>query len=180
MQNPRKTVVRAFRLDASLLERLQVVSQRHRLSENAFVGSLIDRRLKIDPLIQAFDHVSLGKETFASILGKVAAEDLECIGFSDGKRSYSLAKELLESGDVDVTFRQYVTEILGEQARWFRAETGFARPERMTLQHGYGMRWSMFLKGFLSGAFEAVSHDKAQITATDDFVRFCFPGRVPR
>jgi hypothetical protein len=104
-------------------------------------------------------------------LEEVETDKLEDIGFSNGKKSFSLTRPLLEDKETGFPFAQYVAEILGEQARWFKMKGGWVYPDRMVLYHGLGPKWSSFLGGFLTGALEVTPLDKVRVIATNDFVK---------
>lgn len=173
MQSPRE--VRAFRLDKNVLRMIQMSARRHGVSENALVEGILAKNLRTDPLLHAIDYICVGKETFTSLLESTDANALEMTGAERGKKSFSLSKDLFESNELDLSFPRYILEILGEQARWFRAEGATVRPERMTLQHDYGTKWSGFLKAYLSSAYEVVSRNKLELSATTDYVHIRIP-----
>jgi hypothetical protein len=173
MQRPKE--VRAFRLDRSVLDLLRLSARRHGVNENAYVESVLERNLSVDSLLQAFDYISIGKETFTSILGMTNADGLEIIGAERGRKAFTLAKELFESNNIELNFPRYLVETLGTHARWFRAEGTNVKPERITLHHAYGMKWSRFLKAYLASAYETVSRDKLELISTTDFVAVRIP-----
>jgi hypothetical protein len=169
MQN-RKSEVKAFRLSTELLSRIRIAAERVGVSENAFVQGVLTQRVKADPFIHAFPYVALSGQSFASILGATNVDSLEMVGFDLGKKNFALTRELYESMGAELGFKQYIEEVLDNQAHWFVAEGVDIKPERMTLYHGYGTRWSLFLKSFLTGAYEVVSRDKIKIGTTDVYV----------
>jgi hypothetical protein len=173
VQSP-KRLIKSFRLRADILQMLRIAARRHGVTENALVESLLESRLRVDPIIEAFDVISLGRNTFMQIIGMANVDGLEMIAFNEGKRSFLMAKQLFESNDMGLNFFQYLTEIL-EGAGWFRVEGALVKPELITLYHGCGIRWSSFLKSFLSGAFEVVSREKLKIDITNEFVSIQFP-----
>jgi hypothetical protein len=173
MRSPKE--VRSFRLEGPTLDMLRGSARRHGITENAIVEGVLKRYLLVDPIMRSFDYIGIGKETFTSVLGMTNVDGLELVGTERGKRAYSLARELFESNDLRLGFPQFVSDILGKEARWFRTEGIFARPERTTLQHSYGNRWSAFLKAYLSSAYEATSHSKLEMASAADYVTIRFP-----
>ncbi len=130
----------------------------------------------IDPLIPAFNGIKLGEETFASILSTSNPDSLEIDGFALGKKNFSLARELLESVDVQITFIQFLTKILGKEGSWFTVEGGVTESsERITLRHRYGEKWSLFLKSYLSGAYEVLRTGKLEIDVKGNILKIRFP-----
>ncbi len=162
--------VRAFRLDGNLLRMLALSAQRRGISENAVVEDVLLRNLKAETLAEAFDRISFGKETFRSIIGMTDANGLEIMGSERGGKAYSLARELSESQGQPLTFSQYLTEILGSQGRWFKVEGALVKPEKVTLYHGMGPKWSSFLKSYLASAYATTSRTGLQLKGDGDFV----------
>ena len=116
-----------------------------------------------------------GREIAKGLIQMVDAENLESFAMSHGQRSFSLARTLFESNGMTLTYNEFVTEILGKAARWFRVEGEFAKPEVITLFHSCGMKWSLFLKGYLSGAAEVISKDKLKMEITSECITITFP-----
>ncbi len=178
MQSPKE--VRSFRLDKGLLRMLEVSAGRHGINENALVEGILVRKMKIDPILLAFDYVCVERETFASLLGLTNADGLEVVGAERGKKAYSLARELFRSNDLELGFPQFVSEILGEGAHWFKTEGTHVKPERITLHHRYGIKWSGFLKAYISSAYDVLSRNKLEMTFASDYVTIRFPEARPR
>jgi hypothetical protein len=178
MEN-RKSDVRTFRLGTDLLSGIRIASQREGVSENAFVQGVLSQRVKAEPLIHAFPFIVLGRQSFASILGTTNADGLEIASFDLGKRNFSLAQDLYESVGADLSYVQYIKEVLDGQAHWFVTEGATIKPERMTLHHEYGNKWSLFLKGFLTGAYDVVSRDKIKTRVADTYIGLEIP-KAPR
>lgn len=178
MQNPKE--IRSFRLGKELLGMLQVSARRHGITESALVEGILERYLRADTLVQGFDYIGVGRETFLSMLGMTDANGLEIAGAERGKKAFALARELYESNGLELEFLDYLSDVLGNQARWFRVEGTYIRPERVTLQHGYGLKWSGFLRSYLSSVYEAVSRNKLELLATDEYVSIRFPKATPQ
>lgn len=175
----RKTTTKTFRLETEILEALKKVARREGVSENALVQSLLLQRVKADPFIRAFPYIILSRRSFAPILGMTNPDGLEIVGLDLGKRNFAFARELYESMGTELTFSNYLTDVLDRQAHWFQIEGANTKPERMTLRHEYGMKWSLFLKSFLMGAYELVSRDKLKIGVTEAYVGLELPKGSP-
>jgi hypothetical protein len=166
----RKSTVKAFRLGTELLNGIRIAAERARVSENAFVQGVLSQRVKADPFVNAIPYIILSKQCITSILGVTNADLLQMVGFDLGKKNFSLARDLYESIGADLSFVQYIREVLDGQAHWFVTEGASIRPERMTLHHEYGPKWSSFLGSFLTGAYEVVSRGKIKVGTSDAFV----------
>ncbi len=169
------TKVKAFRLDERLTLELARTARRLHVSENMYVAQVLTRALKVDPLIPALGRIALGCETFASIMSTANLDSLEVDGFALGKKNYSLVLELLESAGCQMTFVEFLVSILAEVGGWFTVEGNVSEnSERMTLRHGYGEKWSYFLKSYISGAYEVLSRGKLQIEVKGNILKIRF------
>ncbi len=59
------------------------------------------------------------------------------VGFDLGETNFALARVLYESMGAELGFKQYIEEVLDDQARWFVAEGVNIKPERMTLESDF-------------------------------------------
>ena len=66
-------------------------------------------------------------------------------------------------------------EVLDKEAHWFEVEGAEDRPERLTLRHECGMKWSLFLKSYLTSAYELVSREKIKLTLNESYVSVELP-----
>jgi hypothetical protein len=169
----KKTEVRSFSLDSELLRNLKVAARREGVSENAFVEGLLSDRVRIDPVYHAVQSIVLDKQTFSSVLGMTHSEGLDIVGYNLGKSGYTLARELYQSNGVELGFVEYITWVL-QKAGWFEIEGAEVRPERITLHHAFGPKWSGFVKSYLEGAYEVVSRERLQMEAAESYVTVNF------
>ena len=126
-----------------------------------------------DPLIPTFDGLVLTTETFESILNTCNIDAME-IGASEmGKKHFMMARTLFEASGTQLTFVKFVDEILSKRAGWFRIEGGDIdeASHELILQHKFTIKWSAFLKSYLCGAYESVSHRRLAVDITSTFVR---------
>jgi hypothetical protein len=166
-------VTRSFRLDETLIQDLAAMAKKYGQTENQLVASWLSWRMGFDPLIPSFDGLMLTTETFESILDTCNVDALEMRASELGKKNFMLSKTLFEAIGKQLTFLTFVSEILGKRARWFRIEGPDVdeASHELILQHKFGIRWSAFLKSYLSGAYEAVSHRRLTVDITGTFVR---------
>jgi hypothetical protein len=170
------TKVKTYRLDANLLVKLDQLAKRARISENMYVNQVLASASMLEPLSPAFTGITLSGQTFASIISTTNPDSLEIDGVALGKKNYSLARTILESAGYKMTFVQFLIEMLSQEAGWFNVESAPAGlGEQIILHHKYGERWSLFLKSFLSGAYEVVSRERLKIAITHEFVSIQFP-----
>jgi hypothetical protein len=122
------------------------------------------------------DGHKVGEETFVSILSTSNLDSLEIDGFALGKKNFSLARELLESVGIQITFIQFLVKILGKEGGWFTVEGNVTESsERITLRHRHGEKWSLFLKSYLSGAYEVFRIGGPEIGVKDNILKIRFP-----
>ncbi len=171
----RKSATRAFRLDIETIEGLKRAARREGVTENWFVQNLLARRVKADSIIHAFPYIVLSTRTLLPILGSTNPDGLEMAGLDLGKSNFALARELHQSVGRELGFSEFLTEILDKEARWFEVEGVEDIPERLTLHHEYGMKWSLFLRGYPTGAFEVVSHEKVKMALHNSYVSLELP-----
>ena len=145
------------------------------MSENAFVAETLRRRLEVSPLIPAFPGIFLSKDIFNSILALVDADGLGALGHDLGKKHFMLARELFQSRGKSLLFGQFLDEVLDKHGKWFKVE-GDVDVNRgvALLRHDYCKNWSTFLCGYLSGAYNVVSHGELGVDATDNLVKLRF------
>lgn len=173
----RKSATRAYRLDVELIDRLKKVARREGVSENSFVQDLLVQRVNADRLIHAFPFVVLSRRTLIPILGSTNPDVLEMAGLDLGKRNFALVKELYESAGRKLDFAEYLSEILDKEAHWFEVEGAENRPERLTLRHECGMKWSLFLRAYLTGASESASQERTKMSLNDSYVSLELPAK---
>jgi hypothetical protein len=175
---PSRTKVKAVRLDTDLIIGIGRVAKRHQVSENAYVTRVLRSALTIDSLIPAFNGIGLSSETFASILTNSNSDLLELDGFALGKKHFEETRELLESVGMKMTFVRFLVEILDKQGNWFVVEGNPTEDsESLALRHKYGAKWSLFLKSYLSGAYEVLQAGRLQVQVKESILKIRFPNR---
>ena len=125
-----KTATRSYRLGVELIEGLKKAARREGVSENSFVQNLMARRVKADLLVNSIPYVLLSRRTLLHILGSANPDGLEMVALELGKRNFTLTRELYESGGRELSFSEYVVEILDKEAQWFEVEGAEDQPER--------------------------------------------------
>ena len=68
----------------------------------------------------------------------------------------------------------FMEEVL-QKWGWFKMEVSLTEIEKETkLFHKYGMKWSLFLRSYLTGIFETVVRQRPGIEITDRIVKIWF------
>lgn len=175
MQERNKTRTKAFRFDIRVIDELARAAKHAGTTENAFVSAILTERLVVEPIARAFHRIELNDEVIQFILGGTNANTLELAGSEIARKQFPLIWELYRSIGNPLTFRAFLTEVLGKHMGWFSIEgIDYANPQSMTLRHYSGIKWSMFVKSYIQSAFELISKDKITIETGDQFVRIDF------
>jgi hypothetical protein len=170
MELPKATQVMSFRLRKETISGVRMAARNAGVSENAFVESVLERRVDAEPLIRAFPIVAISEGTMAAILEAADADRLELSGFDIGKRNFLLTRKLFESAGMNLVFSSYLTDVIGRQGNWVRVENSSVRSNQFTLLHHLGIKWSVFLTSYLAGAYQVTSKDKLQIEIGESFL----------
>jgi hypothetical protein len=170
------SVTKSYRLDEKLVQKLARMAKKYGLTESQLVSSWLTSRASFDPMVPTFDVVSLGIDTLKSILGTADIDALEIAAWEFGKEHFTQTKALFESVDQQLTLITYLNEILGQHAHWFRIEgdKGETRKE-IILHHAMTIKWSGFLKNYISGAYKVIANDTLSFELSDHFVRVKLP-----
>ena len=172
------TITKSFRLDEGLVRRLSALARKYKHTENQLVTNWLSWRIRIDPLVPSFEGVSLENEVFQSILSTARVDALELLGWEYGRKHFSKTKALFEGSGEKMTFVRYVCEILSEYGHWFTVEGDVGENSlEMTLHHDLSVKWSIFLKSYLSAAYELVSKKKLVVESSNGFVKIKLPER---
>lgn len=170
-----KTRIKSFRLEESIVEGLARASKRAQMTETAFLNSMMESRLMVDPLVPAFQEISFHAETFKSILAVADVDALEVAASAVALKSTPLVYELFEGTGQTLRFQEFVADILGKHGHWFNVEGNVKLTHGwVTLRHEYGLKWSKFLAGYLASAHNTFSIEKLEVRLGEQFVRISF------
>jgi hypothetical protein len=170
----RKTVTKSFRLDSHIANSLSKIAKNMEISESAYVSSVLERRLKVEPLVQNIEGIGLGKILFQEILAQTNPTGLELVAAEIASQNIPFIFELLELQLNVASLGWYIKEIL-QSWGWFKmyAVNGEKKHE-LKLFHNYGRRWSLFLRAYLTSAYE-LTQIRPEITITDRLVKISLP-----
>ncbi len=175
MSELKKTRTKAFRFDVGLIDNLRRGAALAGLSENAFLSSILAERLFADPLVKAFHRISFDDEAFRCVLGGTNSHSLEVTGFEIARKDFPVILELYRGRGYALTFRRFVIDVLGKYNGWFWVE-GDGCSNLVTLRHTFGLKWSMFLKSYVEGAYSTIAKDRIKIEVEDQFIRVDLDG----
>jgi hypothetical protein len=169
---PRKTIVRSFRLEVDIERALFRAAQDRRISENALLSDIIYHALETDSLDQVFGQISLPKDIFKSLLSYVREDICEIVGFETANRNVQVSFEILKLSNDAFSLYDFIKTVLSDSYHWFNIEVELSEGQ-ILLIHDYGVRWSLFLKGYLACACDML-HLKAEFTFTETLVKLSF------
>ncbi len=175
MQELRKTRIKSIRLDAGKIEALGKAARRAHMTESAFLSDILETRLISDPLVPAFQEITLSADTFQSILSATNVDALEAAASDIAQRNMSLIRELYEGYGRKLNLKAFVTDVLQRHAHWFYIEGDINLTHGwVTLRHRYGLKWSKFIRAYLLSAYSTFSKGKLDMRIGDQFVRISF------
>jgi hypothetical protein len=145
------------------------------VTESIFVSTVLTDKLFADSLTRTFNEIKFIDEVFRSILGGTNTDTLEMAGSEMASKIFPLMSELYRTHTPPLSFRRFLTEVLGKHYGWFYVEDDGSETEpRMTLHHPFGLRWSVFIKAYILTAYSAISKDRIKIEIAERFVRIDF------
>lgn len=165
-----RTIIRSFRLDLNIERALERVANARGISENAFVSDIIAHAVETEPLDRVFDkRISLSKDIFRSIVGYMRQDFCEIIGYEAAKKDVPVSFELLKMDHNVFSFFHFVKTVLSDSYAWFEIALDSSKGE-MLLIHDCGMKWSLFLKGYMSVACESLDL-KGEFAVTERLIK---------
>ncbi len=174
----RKTTIKSFRLESKLIKLLTSTTRRVKTSESAYVSSILEMRLKREPLIQNMKEITLKEELFQEILAQTNPAGLEILASEIARKDIPYTFELLGLQLSPSSVLWYFREIL-QDCGWFKMQvTQGHESYELKMFHNNGIKWSMFLKSYLMSLYEMISNERAQVTIGDRIVKVRLNGQI--
>src|SRR5208337_1273349 len=116
-------------------------------------------------LIDNIDCIGLDNELCREILALANSTGIEILAAEAAKEEVPFVFELLALEPTLASLDWYMREVL-QTLGWFKMETILQSDTcvELRLLHKYGSKWSLFLKNYLSSAFEIIMRERPQIT----------------
>lgn len=169
------STTRTFRLDDKLLQKISLLAKQHGLTENQLVSKWLSSRAAVDSLISPLGGIGVGNETLEAILGTADIHALDLRGWELGEKHFLRARAALSGLGEDLTFQRYLEETLVE-AGWFRLTVNIlAKSKELILDHDLSIKWSIFVRGYVSGAYRVISKEKLVVDVSESFIRVKLP-----
>ena len=149
-----KSVTRTMRIDEGVDDILKSEAKKRGVSVNTLLDQYLTRYAESYRFFENLMAIVLSPQTLIGLLQFIEEEDIEELGASLGKeRPFDL---LLKRG-VQPSYeaaKWYLTRVLGAHSGWFSSSVNDnGVKELVHMSHPFGIKWSMFLKGYLSSFF---------------------------
>lgn len=168
-KNPTQT--KSFRLDADVLESLEIESARRGTSVNSLTNQILRKWVNFDRFLQDFGTLSLSVHDFIRLINSFDDDILRVVASESGKR---FPKDLIlftgQKNDLKTCIR-FVETIICDYMRWANYHSTSGESELViTLRHNYGNKWSLALESMLTSMFETNVAMVPRFTVTDSMV----------
>lgn len=169
--NKNPTQTKSFRLDADVLESLEIESARRGTSVNSLTNQILRKWVNFDRFLQDFGTLTLSVHDFIRIINSFDDETLRSLAMESGKR---FPKDLIlftgQKNDLR-TCVKFVETIICDYMRWANYHSTPGENELViTLRHNYGSKWSIALESMLTTMFETNASLVPKFTVTDSMV----------
>jgi hypothetical protein len=166
MSANRKFVHVGYRIPSELKVELDLEAKRRATNVNSLVGQVLAKHASYDMLAEYVEAVPLSKPLFTRMLDNVEAEDLGAMGEELGPNVMKSAFTFLNlEFNLDGLIENYFRP-MSMHSRWYRFNVVGSGPNRKLLfEHGYGPKWSAFLKPYLAGIFRSATGIEPRVTA---------------
>ena len=168
-KNPTQT--KSFRLDADVLESLEIESARRGTSVNSLTNQILRKWVNFDRFLQDFGTLTLSVHDFIRMINTLDDNTLKALASESGKR---FPKDLIlftgQKNDLK-TCVKFVETIICDYMRWANYHSTSGESEVViTLRHNYGSKWSLALESMLTSMFETNASVLPRFTVTDSMV----------
>jgi hypothetical protein len=168
-KNPTQT--KSFRLDADVLESLEIESARRGTSVNSLTNQILRKWVNFDRFLQDFGTLTLSVHDFIRAINTLDDETLRMLASESGKR---FPKDLIlftgQKNDLKTSVK-FVETIICDYMRWANYHSTPGDNELViTLRHNYGSKWSLALEAMLTSMFQTNASVIPRFTVTDSMV----------
>jgi len=174
MQALTKTRTKTYRLSLITIDQLNIACKRSNMTENELVNETLTGRLFIDPLIPTFRWISLDSETMSRLLAAANVDVLETAASELAQRNFPIIRQLYRASERPLEFREFCTILLAQLGGWFHVEGHANNVNKLIFYHQYGLKWSRFLKPYLTTAYSTISKGKLDIEIDERFIQVNF------
>jgi hypothetical protein len=166
-----KTVIKSIRVDFSLEKRLAEASKKRNITESAYVSGALRRELMVEPLLPAFEGITIERSTFCSILALANRAAVDILGTEVARRNIPLELDSVEPQLRRQLLFAFLADVAADCWHWFKIGLSQEGEARILLYHQFGINWSLFLKSFLLEGFAMVSNTPPRISVTENLIK---------
>ncbi|MHB8568160.1 MAG: hypothetical protein ACYC7D_11025 [Nitrososphaerales archaeon] len=165
------TQTKSFRLDADILEALDMESARRGTSVNNLTNQILRKWVNFDRYVQDFGYVMFSVHDFLRGLNTFDDSEIRNLATESGRR---FPKDLIlftgQKTDIKTCIR-FVESIFCDYMKWATYHNSSTDAEYViTLRHNYGSKWSIALESTLLAMFDSNASVKPRFTVTDSTV----------
>lgn len=172
-----RSVPITFRIYADSLQILREYADREDLSSNTLLNKILKRWIGFELSVQPLNPIMLPSNFFLAVLNTASNEEWEIL---KQQLIPELAKTLF-SLTYDTTRSEEIVnhlEFMSKYSGWFSLQlfknnngAGISGSAKFILKHGYGIRWSLFLKGYLEHIVKTYYHNlPINLETNNDYV----------
>lgn len=172
MKNP-KPVTHSVRLESKVYEELSKEASKKSASFNNLVNQILKKYVEFDQFIPDLNFVLIHK---GLIISNMEGQNDDTVLSRAEAAGESFARDTILTMGLPLNKESLLYFIDPVVCRYknFADCQRYQRDgkEVFYLRHDLGARWSLFLKGYVSGAFRNVLHKEIEIDETKDGIRF--------
>ncbi len=165
------TQTKSFRLDADILEALDMESARHGTSVNNLTNQILRKWVNFDRYVQDFGYIMLSVHDFIRGLNALDPNTAKALAMETGKR---FPKDLMLFMGQKIDTKSciwFVESIVCDYMKWSTYHASSNQTEYViTFRHNYGQKWSMALEVMLLALFETNAKVVPKFTVTESTV----------
>src|SRR5690606_22668828 len=144
-----------FRIYTDSLQILKEYADREDLSSNTLLNKILKRWIGFELSVRPLNPIVLPSNFFLALLNTASNEEWEIL---KQQLTPELAKTLFSLTHDTTRLEEIVNhlEFMSKHSGWFSLQlfknnnsVGISGSANFILKHGYGIRWSLFLKGYL-------------------------------
>lgn len=171
------TEVRAIRIPKSIGEVLETEARAREVSVNALITDVLRKFVEFDRHTNKFEYISISREAFEIIVGKLDDEDALEAGNEVGERiPEEITRFWFKTLNLE-TFLSFLSNF-SKYAKLARYDVKVdGRTYAIALYHAMGMKWSVFLRGYFEKAIPAILGVPGKFEVSRDIIllRFTLP-----
>jgi hypothetical protein len=166
-----KTVIKSIRVDVALERRLAAICKKMRVTESAYISSMLRRELLVETLSPDFEGITLEGTTFHSVIEMANREALDTLGTEVARRKIRLWLDFLDLQPRRQTVLVFLADIAADCWHWFKIGLNPEGETRLLLYHRLGLNWSLFLESFIIEVFALAPEPPPRISVTETLVK---------